>query len=451
MCAVLLWCAAAQAEPLAVDERVLLRVPEEIAAVSLSAAVSPAGDRAFGVVGFADGRAAIFGPGIGAGEAGLGEPHAFVGAPVFSPDGAKVAWAWGDAKGPREQVWEIWLDGKRIKSWDWIGALAFSAGGELAYEAGDGVRVGANGWYEGGDYVMMRGKKKSAAYANFPTGPVWSPDGKKLAFVAAKPAGVVVVVEGKESEAFAWAAGLCWSADGKEVAYAAMDQEGASRIVRGKQVIAAEGEAVGAPALGGGALAYVREIRGRRELVFRDEAVPGHHDDLGTPAVSPDGKRVAVAAARGLGREESGWVFVDPAWMDGALTPEEAAGEAAAGVAPPAGQSGAGDGALGFLDGAIGGGAQESAARPGPTCYLVVDGRPLDGSWRRVVRPLFSPDSARVAARVRDEQGWRVWLDGRITAVYDQILAPRFAADGALEFGARRGREILFVRVPAPR
>ena len=77
-----------------------------------------------------------------------------------------------------------------------------------------------------------------------------------------------------------------------------------------------------------------------------------------------------------------------------------------------------------------------------------MDGKRLGAEWERVVRPFFSPDGRRVAARVHAADGWRLQLDDRATPAYDEVLDPRFAADGALEFGARRGRTLLLVRVP---
>jgi hypothetical protein len=64
-----------------------------------------------------------------------------------------------------------------------------------------------------------------------------------------------------------------------------------------------------------------------------------------------------------------------------------------------------------------------------------------------VIAPMFSHDSRRVAARVREKDGWRVVLDAQASAPYDEVGGLRFTADGsAVEFGARRGREVLRVR-----
>ena len=416
-----------QAEPLVVEERVILELPPDLPGQPRAFAIATGGARAVGVLSMESGDSVLYQHGPDPEVVAISPPHRFLSTPRFSADGAQLAWVWGDPKGKDREEWEIWLDGKLLKKWDWIGAFTFSSQGELAYQAADGLKLDANGWYRGGDYYVVRGKKKSAKYSDFgPTRPWWSPDGKRLAFHGAKSNGSHVIVDGKEFGPYSWVQGFCWL-DDKTAAWSALDSSGKARIIVGKRELGEERESVGAPAAGGGALAYLYASRNRRGLIFRDEVVPGLYDDLGTPAVSPDGAHVVVAAAKHRQAIEAGWIMVDPSWMDGAITWEESESER---TPEPEGAAAAGQ------------------TPAGPLCFLLLDGKPLGAEWMRAVQPFFSPDGKRVAARVRSKEGWHLQLDARATAAYDEVADPRFAADGTLEFGARRGRSILLVRVP---
>ena len=142
--------------------------------------------------------------------------------------------------------------------------------------------------------------------------------------------------------------------------------------------------------------------------------MPGFYDDLGTPAVSPDGAHVVVSAQKG-GKEEDGDWFVDNSWMDGGVD------EARDAVA---------------------------AAENGRRCLLLRDGLPLGGEWRRIVRPFFSPEGGHLAARAQSAEGWHLLLDEHASPGYEEIFEPRFSADEkSLSFGARRGRELMMVKI----
>lgn len=404
--------AAAPSPPrLAAVERLIHAVPEAYPVESLQLAFAPDGARAAFVAQLPDGSAVIIADGVAS------EPHQFARAPRFSADGKHLAWVWGDRRAKDREEWELMLDGKRVKKADWIGQLSFAPVGEdYAVWTGKDVRWDEQEGYEGGEYTCWWGKKKADGYTGQAwQDPQWSADGRHLGFIAVKPSRMMAVVDGKEFGPYNFASGFTWSADGKSAAWAALEGFERTQIFVGKKVFGDEYESVGAPALGpDGALAYLVSMRGRRALVFRDAVVPGYYDDLGTPAVSPDGKRVVVAANNGRKDAEGGW-FVDNSWMDGALFwGEDEAANAAAGSA----------------------------------CFLVLDGAKLGGDWARVIRPQFSPDSRHVAARARSAEGWQVLLDGGASPVYDEVETPRFSADGKhLEFGARRGRELLWVRL----
>jgi hypothetical protein len=397
--------------PLVTVERSLLTVPEEYKEGTLRPSFAPNGTRVALAVDGKDGRGIILADGVAS------EPHDFVNTPQFSADGKHLAWVWGNLTEKDREEWELFLDGKRVKKADWIGNLVFApVGDDYAYWSGEDVRRD-NDWYsERGEYTCTWGKKKADGFSRPPwQDPIWSADGKHLGFVGSKPSRTMVVVDGKEFGPYSFASGFTWSPDGKTAAWSAMEGWERTLIYTGKKSFGKEHESVGTPALGAdGAMAYLATVRGRATLVFRDLIVPGAYDDLGTPAISPDGKRVVVAANNGRPQEAGGW-YVDNAWMDGALNWQE---------------------------------DEAALAAAGSACFMVLDGKKIGGDWWRVVRPFFSPDSRRVAARARSAAGWHVLLDDRASAAYDDVQRLRFSSDGKLlEFGARRGMELLWVQI----
>ncbi|MDA1259827.1 MAG: hypothetical protein O3A20_04325 [Planctomycetota bacterium] len=393
-------------------ERILFTIQEEYAEAALFPAFAPDGSRAAVAVYSVAGRALI----LLDGEAT--ETHHQVRIPRFSADGKHVAWAWGDRGKKDRDEWELMLDGKRVKKADWIGDPCFApVGDDYAVWTGKDVTVDSLGGHEGGEYTCSWGNKKAGGYTEPPwREPQWSTNGKHLGSLAQKPSRFMAVVDGKEYGPYDFASGFTWSPDGKIAAWAAMEDWGEMRIFTPKKSYGDGYESVGAPALGSdGSMAYLARIRGRTALIFNATVVPGFYDGMGTPSISPDGKRVVVAANDGAEEASSDW-YLDNAWMDGALGINE---------------------------------DEKALADAGSKCFMVVDAYKLGGDWWRVVRPFFSPDSQHVAARARSAEGWQVLLDEGVGPVYDEVHALRFSADGKLlEFGARRGRDLLWVQLP---
>lgn len=400
--------APAASERFAVRERVLLTVPEEFAEARLVPSFAPDGSRAAVAVFLPEGRAALLAEGADP------APHDALRLPQFSADGKHLAWAWGDRAKKDRVEWELWLDGKRVKKADWLGTPVFATvGDDYAIWSGKDVRLDGDGNASGGEYTCAWGRKKADGYSDPPwQDPQWSADGRHLGFIARKPSRSVVVLDGKEYGPYYFASGLTWSADGRTAAWSATKDFDRTLIFTARQSYGEAYESCGAPALGPeGSMAYLARVRGRAALVFREEIVPGYYDDLGTPAISPDGRRVAVAANTGRKQLSAGW-YLDNSWMDGSENADEDA---------------------------------QALAAAGSKCFLLVDGRAIGGEWWRVVRPVFSPDSRHVAARVRNADGWQILLDERVSPAYDEVSAPRFSEDGKkVRFGARRGREIFY-------
>jgi len=206
-------------------------------------------------------------------------PYDEAGHPVFGPDGKTVAWV---ARIGKERFAVV--DGRRGPAADevlWVGP------GALA------VRIGTQS-------LVLRDGKPGEAFDRL-GGPVWSTDGRVLAYPAEQGGSWVVVVGDRKGEAFGQIWNLQVSADGEAVAYAG-DQGGQWFAVLGGR----RGE--GYDFLGGLVLAPDgRSVAytARREKEWFVVAGGARSGPLDTDrpldlVYSPDSRRVAFGARIGL-------------------------------------------------------------------------------------------------------------------------------------------------------
>lgn len=412
------------------ESRLAAVVPEDYAA-EVPFRFSPDGQRLVYVGVDAKGKSVV----VLDGEAEKG--HDYVNMPVFNADGSHVAWTAGDRAGKKAEKWSAYLDGKKHKTYSWAGAVALDASGKnIAYWAGKGVKLDSNGWYSGGHYFVVHGKKKLERTNSQPPGaPAMSPNGKEVAWSDGQ--GSRKVIRGKkEYGPYQWVSGLVWSADGKHLAWqvaessgmpsGAGDSQGGGQpsMPRYRGTIHVDGEerehdflTAVSPALGpkGKHLAFIAQEEGGKVLVVHDdEPWESRWDQLGTPVLGPKGKRVAVVANLGMQASTRGMPMLDTRWLDGM-------------------EMGDWDEVTGTV----------KVREPEGECWLVIDDEKVGKAYRRALFPVWGPQGKQVAFRGQVEDGWKLVVGEVESDTFDAVGTPVFRDDGkAVGFGARKGREI---------
>lgn len=299
------------------------------------------------------------------------------------------------------------LDGKPQKGYGKVDALTFSPDSRtLAYAAESGGK-----WFMVTVAVPAEPGQTAGTPPAGPSGvsehgpherigpPVFSPDGKRLAFVVQLAGGQrSVVIDGKPGPAcdLVLEGRVVFSPDGSQVAYGAQRQEQWYLVVNGKEL---------GPHAFLGALTGYRFSRDGKRLAFAamdgkkkwrlivDGEPQPLHDNVGEALFSADGKRLASVV-----EDEGRWRVV----LDGKpQEPWEAIGEGTLAFSP--------DGTR----------LAYGAKRDGK--WLVVASGKPGHAHDGLSDILFSPDSRRLAyvARVVDSE--MVVLDGRPERVFDRI------------------------------
>ncbi len=141
-----LWLCTSVARATVPEEEHLFTIPEGHKQVN-QVVFSPDGKR-FAYAARAAGGSLI----VVDGQAGT--PSTFADSPMFSADGKHVVYRAGKRVRKAERWWIV-LDGKKLKTYDWVGEPAISATGKVAYWMGTGVRLGGPmGAYSGGRSEM---------------------------------------------------------------------------------------------------------------------------------------------------------------------------------------------------------------------------------------------------------------------------------------------------------
>ena len=254
----------------------------------------------------------------------VGEAFEFVDPPVFGARGDSVAFRVGKRTSPKTERWWVLLGGKKTAENDWIGALAWSPdGSKLAYWTQPGAKIGSDGAYTGGDLVLVIDGKKGAKWddADALMAPRWSRDSKQVVSSAMKNGEWCVIVGDKVHAKAGLIDGPIFSPDGKRVAYATVKEmdsydESAPPPLAMSWVVVCEkkryGErcdSSGSPVFSpnGKRIAYKAAKNGMVGVAVDDDQPEGAWSCVSEPVWSSDGKLLAYAAAKGA--------EIDPNWL----------------------------------------------------------------------------------------------------------------------------------------
>lgn len=346
--------------------------------------------------------------------------------PVMDPAREHYAFRAGDRVNPTTEKWWALVDGKKSRTFAWIGAVALGAEGAPLYWEQPGAKVQKDGAYNNSSMLFHFGRRKGKKFESAMSliEPVVSADGKTALTVALRGRQwfAITATSKRESvgrQGFAAIENAALSPDGKRVALCIV--EGGMPVppgaplppgaTRGSYLVAVDGETYGGMADAAGAPVFAQKgkrfafkyVVGRRmNIAFDDDKqLPvTKFDFVGTPVFDPEGKEVAFMTCNGGSIDDYARLMY---WGDDAIK----GGTYSLQVRKHKGQ-----------------------AEP------VVEG--VDG----IQHPTYGADG-KLAYTQLAKGRWYVMVGDRRSEGFDQVGPPVFSADGKqIAFGARQGREL---------
>jgi len=229
-----------------------------------------------------------------------GEPYDFFSGLLFSPDSQRMAHAVRVGKWAVVEKWAVVVDGKEEKLYDRIGeeSLTFSPDSRrVAYVAQDGSK----------SLVVVDGKEENT-YDGIIRGEslFFSPDSRRIAYSGTVGWNPIVVVDGKMQKPYDAVGDPIFSPDSRQVAYLALVGEMRVVVVNGKEGKPYSGARDPIFSPDSRRVAYVAQD-GWKSFVVVDGKEEKSYDGIGNPIFSPDSQRVAYRARVG----EKWFVVVD--------------------------------------------------------------------------------------------------------------------------------------------
>lgn len=265
----------------------------------------------------------------------------------------------------------------------------------------DGKRTAMGVHLQGGGAAMVVDGTPGNSFDSVDA-PFFSPDSKRVAYVARRAKRQFVVVDGQEQKAYDAVGRLTFSPNSKHLSYEAVVNEKCLLILDGQEGKGYDSVKLGPGFSADGArlVAVVAQSNNLIVVINGRESEPYEKLVAGDFVLSPDGKRIAYAVKKG----DKQLAIIDGA----AQAPFDHISSNAMSFSPDSKR-------VAYVAATVANGAD----------CVVLDGvqqKPYEGIL--VGTPLFSPDSKRVAFGAKHDGKWRFVIDGVEGKAYDFIEPP---------------------------